>query len=323
MHVLRQTPGVPSKTRHTKTRNTPQARNVHLPAARLLDCKRKPEVIFSVFILLLISSASWSQSGAAAQSFAPLDRWKSAILAGDSEALQTLFSTTPAPQISIGKDPSDVATEINFWKGLKASGITIDIVQTNQPQPGIQVIVFQAEVHQAGPAGETVYVTEGQGWQQQSDQWRLILVSRSGASHLQQPTDTTKNLYPDNVNARAEIKEAEEKAAKERKRVLLVFGANWCFDCHVLDLAFHRTEFLPVVDRYEVVHIDIGADGKKNADLAKVFQVPLDKGVPALAVVDGSGKLLVSQKNGEFENARAMTPAVILDFLNKWKVEAQ
>ena len=48
-----------------------------------------------------------------------------------------------------------------------------------------------------------------------------------------------KNLYPDDADARAEIKEAEQKAAGDHKRVLLVFGANWCYDCHVLDLAFH------------------------------------------------------------------------------------
>jgi hypothetical protein len=49
----------------------------------------------------------------------------------------------------------------------------------------------------------------------------------------------------------------------------------------------------------------------------------LDKGVPALAVVDAGGSVLVSQKNGEFEDARAMTPEAMLEFLNKWKPEAR
>jgi len=74
---------------------------------------------------------------------------------------------------------------------------------------------------------------------------------------------------------------------------------------------------------YQVVHVDIGDDGKKNADLAKKFQVPLDKGVPALAVADSEGKVLVSQKNGEFENARAMTPQAVLEFLKKWMPESR
>jgi thioredoxin 1 len=274
-------------------------------------------------LLAVTASFAWSQAADASAPFPPLDQWKNAVIAGDAEGLKMLFSTTPAAKVSIGKEASDVAAEANFWKGVKASELTLEIIQKEQPQPGIQVVVFQAEVHQPGPKGEILYVSEAQAWQQQADQWRLVMVSRSEPAHLKQPTDTNKNLYPKDVDARAEIKEAEEKAAKDRKRVLLVFGANWCFDCHVLDLAFHRPDFVPVVARYEIVHVDIGDDGKKNADVAKQFQVPLDKGVPALAVLDGAGKVLVSQKNGEFENARAMTPVAILEFLNKWKADAQ
>ena len=70
---------------------------------------------------------------------------------------------------------------------------------------------------------------------QQGDQWRLISVERTDAPNLEQPSDMKKNLYPANANAHAEIKQAQDKAAVNHKRVLLVFGANWCFDCHVLD----------------------------------------------------------------------------------------
>jgi thiol:disulfide interchange protein len=135
--------------------------------------------------------------------------------------------------------------------------------------------------------------------------------------------DREANLYPANVDARAEIKEAEQHASKEHKRVLLVFGANWCGDCHVLDRAFHRPDFASAIASYEVVHVDIGDDGKKNNDLAAQFEVPLKKGIPALAVLESDGKLVVSQKSGEFENARAMNPQAFLDFLNKWKPQGQ
>lgn len=57
---------------------------------------------------------------------------------------------------------------------------------------------------------------------------------------------------------------------------------------------------------------------KKNRDPAKQFQMPPEKGIPALAVIESDGKLGVSQKNGEFENACAMTPQPLLEFLNKW-----
>jgi thioredoxin 1 len=163
-------------------------------------------------------------------------------------------------------------------------------------------------------------VTDDQSWQEQEGQWRLMSVERTDAPRLKQPADMKKNLYPADADAHAEIKEAEEKAANARKRLLLVFGANWCFDCHVLDLAFQRPEIAPILAaNYEVVHVDLGPDEQKNADLVAQYAVPLNKGVPALAVADSDGKLIVSQKNGEFEDARGLTPDVLLEFLNKWK----
>ena len=53
------------------------------------------------------------------------------------------------------------------------------------------------------------------------------------------------------------------------------------------------------------------------------YQVPMKKGIPGLAVLDNDGKLLVSQKNGEFENARALAPEDLRQFLNKWKPTAR
>lgn len=41
--------------------------------------------------------------------------------------------------------------------------------------------------------------------------------------------------------------------------------------------------------------------------------------IPAIAVLDYSGKLLFSQKNGEFEKARSLDRETLLAFLNQWK----
>jgi len=98
-----------------------------------------------------------------------------------------------------------------------------------------------------------------------------------------------------------------------------VFGANWCFDCHALDKDFHRREVAPIIAaNYEVVHVDIGR-GEKNQDLMAKYEVPMKRGIPGLAVLDSDGKLIYSQKNGEFENARSLAPEDVIAFLNKWK----
>jgi hypothetical protein len=78
-----------------------------------------------------------------------------------------------------------------------------------------------------------------------------------------------------------------------------------------------------VTANYELVHIDLGPDEHKNADLVKQYDIPLDKGVPAMAVAESDGKLVFSQKNGEVEDARRLTPEVLLEFLDKWKPQAR
>lgn len=149
------------------------------------------------------------------------------------------------------------------------------------------------------------------------------VVAASSAICFSQAIRREKEIYDERADARAEIKEALEKAAAEHKRVILVFGANWCYDCHVLDKAFHSSELAPIIAaNYEVVHVDIGK-GEKNQDLMKRYEVPMKRGIPGLAVLDPDGKLIYSQKSGEFENARALRSEDFLAFLEKWKPGAQ
>jgi len=149
----------------------------------------------------------------------------------------------------------------------------------------------------------------------------MILAKRTKPSRLEQPANNQKKIYSATADAHADIKKALEKAGKEHKRLLLVFGANWCYDCRVLDLAFERDDIAPLIEaNYEVVHVDVG-EGDKNQDLMKQYDVPMERGIPAIAVLDSTGKLLYSQKNGEFEKARALGPEDLLKFLTKWKAE--
>ena len=266
------------------------------------------------------ASYGWGQSVA---SFAPFEQWKAAVLAGDAAALKAMYSTNPPAEVSVKLEKGGADADISFWLGLRVRSMKSEVVR-NEMRHGHISYIFRAAVQSGLPDGQTINVTEDQSWQQQGDTWRLIAVERTDSPRLQQPSDMKKNLYPADADAHAEIKEAEELAAREHKRVLLVFGANWCFDCHVLDLAFQRQDLGPVLAaNYEVVHVDLGPDEHKNADLVQQYEIPLDKGIPALAVAESDGKLVISQKNGEFEDARGLTPEVLLQFLNKWKPGAR
>jgi len=127
------------------------------------------------------------------------------------------------------------------------------------------------------------------------------------------------DIYPEPAQAPTDLAAALTAAAATHKRVILDFGGNWCTDCHVLDAYFHDSANKPLLDaNYILVHVNIGRLSE-NLDMAKRFDVPLSKGVPALAVLDEKGALLYSQKSGEFEAMRDMQSAAVTDFLNHWK----
>ena len=69
---------------------------------------------------------------------------------------------------------------------------------------------------------------------------------------------------------------------------------------------------------FVLVHVNVGRLDQ-NLDLAQRYEVPLKKGVPALAVLDADGKLLYSQKEGEFEAMRKMQASAVTEFLTRWK----
>lgn len=289
--------------------------------------RNKVSVVLLAVALAAVVPAGWSQSASkeanSPEKFEPFEQWKDFVLKGDAIGLKTLYSMNPVAQIKVGSDRElDISGDVRFWTGLKPKSMKLDVLQSGASpvQPGTYQLLFRAEIHLAeGGREKTFYITEGQLWRQQDQAWRLVLAKRTEPTRLEQPANSKKNIYPATADAHADIKKALEQAAKEHKRVLVVFGANWCYDCHVLDLAFERDDIAPLIEtNYEVVHVDVG-EGDKNQDLMKQYDVPMDKGIPAIAVVDSAGKLLFSQKNGEFEKARALGPEDLLKFLEQWK----
>jgi thiol:disulfide interchange protein len=129
----------------------------------------------------------------------------------------------------------------------------------------------------------------------------------------------TRDIYPDPIRAKSDLAAALKSAPAAHKRILLDFGGNWCGDCQVLDIYFNDPVNAPIVNaNYIVVHINVGRMNQ-NQNIANKYHIPLDKGVPALAVLDEGGRLLYSQKTGEFEAMRRMESSAVTQFLVQWR----
>ena len=128
-----------------------------------------------------------------------------------------------------------------------------------------------------------------------------------------------KIIYPEPTQAGTDLAAGLKAAAASHKHVIVDFGGNWCGDCQVLDIYSHDPGNKVLLDtNYVLVHINIG-HMDENLNIAQRYQVPLAKGVPALAVLDEHGRLLYSQRTGEFEKMRHMESSAVTSFLLQWK----
>lgn len=128
------------------------------------------------------------------------------------------------------------------------------------------------------------------------------------------------HIYDETADPKKDIAVALKQAKAEHKNVILDFGGDWCGDCQVLYYYFHKSPNVEVLQKnFVLVPIWVGRHIELNRELAASYGVPLEKGVPALAVLDGkSGKVLYAQ-HGEFSNMRNMDEKYATDFLDRWK----
>lgn len=130
---------------------------------------------------------------------------------------------------------------------------------------------------------------------------------------------TPQHIYSETADPQGDIAAGLEQARQEHKRVILDFGGDWCGDCQVLDIYFHQPPNSELLEKnFVLVHVWIG-HMDRNLELAAKYGVPINKGVPALAVLDADGKVIYAQGTGQFADMRHMESNSVTDFLEKWK----
>jgi thiol:disulfide interchange protein len=134
------------------------------------------------------------------------------------------------------------------------------------------------------------------------------------------------DIFDPHSNGQALIDAAVAKAAAENKRVILDFGANWCIWCRRLHTTFETDPAVAKAlhDGFIVVMIDVntrnGVD--RNKDVISKYDPALE-GIPALAVLDSTGKELTIKDSGELEEGDHHSPAKITAFLARWAPPAR
>ena len=129
--------------------------------------------------------------------------------------------------------------------------------------------------------------------------------------------------YDESADARAAIRAALGAVGAGPRRVLIVFGANWCEDCRALDQALKSGRNAELMAReFEVVKVDVGRFDR-NLGVAKDYGDPIRKGIPAAVVLSSDERVLYATKAGELSNARRMSATGIHDFFEGVAREAR
>jgi len=123
--------------------------------------------------------------------------------------------------------------------------------------------------------------------------------------------------YNETADAKLEIRQALTQAVTAKTPVIVVFGANWCGDCKMLDSAMKNGASAPLLSRdFKIVKVNVG-HFDKNLDVAKSYGVPLEKGIPAVVILSTNNQVLYATREGELANARKMGDNGIYEFFKR------
>ncbi len=121
-------------------------------------------------------------------------------------------------------------------------------------------------------------------------------------------------LYDEKADTRAEIADAVAQAKKENKRVLVIWGGNWCGWCHRLhDIFENNAEINACLNTH---YVRVLSDTAANKALMKEMGV-VTRGVPYLTVLDSDGKKITDQDTGSLETGPKHDPAKVMAFLKR------
>jgi protein disulfide-isomerase len=123
--------------------------------------------------------------------------------------------------------------------------------------------------------------------------------------------------YNETADAKLEIRQALTQGDTAKTPVIVVFGANWCGDCKMLDSAMKNGASAPLLSRdFKIVKVNVG-HFDKNLDVAKSYGVPLEKGIPAVVIISTKNEVLYATRDGELANARKMGDNGIYEFFKR------
>ena len=125
-------------------------------------------------------------------------------------------------------------------------------------------------------------------------------------------------IYDESVDGSKLIADALTLAARQRKHVLLQFGANWCGSCRLLHKVFQTDKDITAELNADYVTVLIDVNQKHNSDVDARYGHPTRFGLPVIVILDADGKLLTTKDTNGFATGSYYFLDRIMAFLKDW-----
>jgi thioredoxin 1 len=122
----------------------------------------------------------------------------------------------------------------------------------------------------------------------------LVVISLTGCSD-RESKEQSPHPYDGTANAEQDISTALA-GLKGQKRLLLIFGANWCPTCRKVDATLKQPEIAGYLNaHFTLVKVNVG-NFDTNMDISDRFGSVTKEGIPAMAIVDKNNSLVKTVK---------------------------
>jgi len=152
--------------------------------------------------------------------------------------------------------------------------------------------------------------------------FKLLLAGCTCLAALSLPADPAKSpkpaIYDEKADGSQQVTDALATAQTGHKRVLLIFGANWCGWCHRLHTLFGTDKEINDTLKADFVLVLIDVNKGHNKAVNDKYSNPIQHGLPVLVVLDTDGRQLTTKDTGELEEGDHHSPQKVLAFLKAW-----
>ncbi len=137
---------------------------------------------------------------------------------------------------------------------------------------------------------------------------------------LQASASDTTRLYNPRANAEKDVAQLLVKAKREKKRLLLQVGGNWCLMCYRLNAFIQTDSTLKSLlnEGYISYHLNYSPENKNQVYLARLGN-PQRYGFPVLVVLNAEGERLHTQNMSLLLKGNGYDYEKLKTFLQTWR----